>query len=226
MTPSLPEIRKRLGYRSKYEGKDVLQRRFPELCQEIVERRAAQQVKYQKHLRRKLKSILGEEPAPTLTEVGKRLGFRGNNYLLEHHPDLSRAIVERHSEYRKAQFNGIPHKLRAILLQEPPVPLRAAATRVGHCSAYLGSRFPEICQAISKRYCLFKRKRSLENKKEAVKRLRAMALNLDSAGVYPSLKRIKAVLRTPVGLTDEEASAVLRELRSQFKSKRPVNRYG
>lgn len=58
----------------------------------------------------------------------------------------------------------------------------------------------------------------MENKKEAVKRLRAMALNLDSAGIYPSLKRIKAVLRTPVGLTYEEAGAVLRKLRSQFKS--------
>jgi hypothetical protein len=165
VTPSLHEIRKRLGY-YKYVGRYVLQRRFPELCQAIVERRAAQQVKYQKHLRRKLKSILGEEPAPTLTEVGKRLGFRGNNYLLEHHPDLCRAIVRRHSEYRKAQFNGIPDKLRAILREEPPVPLRAAATRLGRNPAYLGSRFPDVCQAISKRYLLFKRKRSLENKKE------------------------------------------------------------
>lgn len=218
VTPSLQEIRKRLGYQSKYVGRYILQRRFPELCLAIVERKAAQQVKYQKHLRRKLKSILGEEPAPTLTEVGKRLGFRGNNYLLEHHPDLCRAIVRRHSEYRKAQLNGIPGKLRAILREEPPVPLRAAATRLGRNPAYLGSRFPDVCQAISKRYLLFKRKRSLENKKEAVKRLRAMALNLDSAGVYPSLKRIKAVLRTPVRLTYEEAGAVLRKLRSQFKS--------
>jgi hypothetical protein len=45
-----------------------------------------------------------------------------------------------------------------------------------------------------------------------------MALSLDSIGVYPSLKRIKAVSRTPVGLTNDEAGAVLRELRSQFKS--------
>jgi hypothetical protein len=88
VTPSLMEIRKRLGYRSKYQGKEVLQRRFPELCQAVRERRAAQQVEYQKRLRRKLKTILGEEPPPTLTEVAKRLGFKGKNYLLEHHPDL------------------------------------------------------------------------------------------------------------------------------------------
>jgi hypothetical protein len=31
------------------------------------------------------------------------------------------------------------------------------------------------------------------------------------------------VLRTPVGLTHDEAGAVLRELRSQFKSIRAVN---
>ena len=66
----------------------------------------------------------------------------------------------------------------------------------------------------------------MENKKEAVKRLRATALNLDSTGVYPSLKQIKPALRVPVGLPDDEARAVLRDLRSQFKSKRPVNRYG
>ena len=218
VTSSLQEIRKRLGYQSKYVERYILQRRFPELCQAILERKAAQRVKYQKHLRRKLKSILGEEPAPTLHDVAKRLGFRGNNYLLEHYPELCRAIVRRHSEYRKAQFNGFPDKLRAILREEPPVTLRAAAIRLGRNASYLGSRFPDVCQAISKRYVLFKREQSLENKKQAVKRLRAMALNLDSTGVYPSLKRIKAVFRTPVGLTYEEAGAVLRKLRSQFKS--------
>ncbi len=218
VTPSLLEIRKRLGYQSKYKGRLVLQRRFPELCQAIAERRAAQQVKYQSYLRRKLKSILGEEPAPTLTEVSKRLGFRRYNYLLEHHPDLCRVIVRRHSEYRKAKFNGISDKLRAILREDPPVSLLTAATRLGHCSAYLGSRFPDVCQAISKRYRLFKRKRRLENKREAVKRLRATALRLDSTGVYPSLNRIKAALRMPVGLTYVEGATVLRALRSQFKS--------
>lgn len=226
VTPPLQEIRKRLGYQSKRVGKNVLQRRFPELCLAIAERRAAQQVKYQIHLRRKLKSILAEEPAPTLTEVAKRLGFKAKNYLLEHQPDLSRAIVERHSDYRKAQFNRIPDKLKATLSEEPPVSLLTAATRVGHSSAYLGPKFPDVCQAISRRYLLFRRKRSLENKKEAVKRLRATALNLDSTGVYPSLKQIKAVLRVPVGLPYDEARAVLRDLRSQFKSKRPVNGYG
>jgi AraC-like DNA-binding protein len=226
VTPSLLEIRKRLGYRSKYQGKEVLQRRFPELCQAVRVRRAAQQVKYQKRLSRKLKTILGEEPPPTLTEVAKRLGFKGRNYLLEHHPDLSRAIVERHSDYRKAQFNGIPDELRAILCEDPPVSLLIAATRVGHCDAYLRLRFRDVCQAIARRYLLFKKKRRLEKKKEAVKRLRATALTLDSTGVYPSLKQIKAVLRVPVGLPYDEACAVLRDLRSQFKSKRPVNGYG
>lgn len=226
VTPSLPEIRKRLGYRSKYEGKNVLQKRFPELCQAVRKRRAAQQVKYQKDLRRKLKSILGEEPTPTLTEVAKRLGLKSKNYLLEHHPDLSRAIVERHSADRKAQFNEIADKLWAILGEDQPVPLLTAATRVGHCSAYLRLRFRDVCKAIARRYLLFKKERRLEKRKEAVERLRATALTLDSTGVYPSLKQIKAVLRVPVGVPYDEACAVLRNLRSQFKSKRPVNGYG
>jgi hypothetical protein len=127
-------------------------------------------------------------------------------------------IVLRRAEYRKAQFNGVPNKLQAILCQEPPVSLRAAAKQLGRNPAYLGTRFPHECQAISKRYFFYKRKLGLEKKKEAVKRLRAMALSLDSTSIYPSLKRIKAVSRTPVGLTNEAAGTVLRELRSQFKS--------
>jgi len=111
-------------------------------------------------------------------------------------------------------------------VRTPPISLLAAATRLGHSSAYLGSRFPDVCKAISRGYLLFRTKRRLENRKEAVKRLQATALNLDSTGVYPSLKQIKAVLRVPVGLPYDEACAVLRDLRSQFKSKRPVNGYG
>jgi hypothetical protein len=125
--------------------------------------------------------------------------------------------VLRHAEYRKAQFNSVPNQLKAILCQEPPVSLGAAAKQLGRNPAYLGTRFPHECQAISKRYFLYKRKLGLEKKKEAVKRLRAMALSLDPTGIYASLKRIKAVSRTPV-TTNEEVGTVFRELRSQFKS--------
>jgi hypothetical protein len=45
---------------------------------------------------------------------------------------------------------------------------------------HVGARFPQECQAISKRYALFKRKLGLEKKQEAAKRLRAIALELDS----------------------------------------------
>lgn len=218
VTPSLQEIRKRLGYESRHKGKHLLQRKFPELCQAVLERRAVQRIKHQNDLRKKLQSILREDPAPTLNDACRRLGFRVNNYLLKYYPELCRAIVIRHSEYRKAQFNSIADELRAILRDEPSVSLRAAAKQLGRNPAYLGSRFPNVCQAISKRYALFKRKRSLESKTEAVKRFRAMALNLDSTGVYPSLKRIKAVSRTFIGLTNVEAGDLLRELRSQFKS--------
>ena len=45
-----------------------------------------------------------------------------------------------------------------------------------------------------------------------------MALDLDSQGIYPSLKRIKAVFGTAVRIDNVEGGAVLRDLRSQFKS--------
>jgi len=216
--PSLDGIGKRLGYQARFDSRHDFQRKFPELCQMILERRAAHRAKHQHDLRIRLQAILLEDTPPTFDEVYKRLGFKANSYLLKYYPALCRAIVIRHAEYRKAQFNSIPHKLRAILREEPPVSLRAAATRLGRNPAYLGSRFPDVCQAISRRYALFRREQGLEKKKEAAKRVRAMAFHLDSAGVYPSRKQIKAAFSNPIGLNNSEIGAVLDELRSQFSS--------
>jgi hypothetical protein len=216
--PSLDGIGKRLGYQARFDSRRDFQRKFPELCQMILERRAAHRAKHQHDLRIKLEAILLEDPPPTLDEVIKRLGYKANTYLRDYYPTLCSAIVIRHAEYRKAQFNRIPHKLRAILREEPPVSLRAAATRLGRNPAYLGSRFPDVCQAISRRYALFRREQGLEKKEETAKRVRAMAFHLDSAGVYPSRKQIKSAFGNPIGLNNSEIGAVLDELRSQFKS--------
>jgi hypothetical protein len=218
--PSLQAIGRRLGYESRSRSVKEFKRKFPELSRLVLERRATERAKHQNDLKLKLESILLEQPPPTLSSVKGRLGSNTTSNLLDHYPELCRMIVIRHAQYRKAQFNSVPNKLKVILSQEPPVSLRTAAKQLGRNPAYLGSRFPQECQAISKRYALFKRKLGMEKKQEAAKRLRALAFDLDSQGIYPSLKRIKAVFGTSLGVDNSEGSAILRDLRSQFKSLR------
>jgi len=169
------------------------------------------------NLRRKLEEILLEEPPPTLDEVTERLGYRANTFLRQHYPDLVRAIVQRHSKSRKDNFRSLGHKLRAILQEKQPVSLRAAARRLGRNPSWLGTQFPEISQAITKRYRLFLAKQSRQMKKQGAAIIRATALELHSNGQYPSLKRIVRVLGGAQGLRGEEIGEILTRVRRKLK---------
>jgi hypothetical protein len=167
-------------------------------------------------IKRKLEAILLEQPPPTLDKVTERLGYKANTYLRENYPNLCRAIVRRHARYRKTKFKAICHQLEAILHEEPPLSLRATATRVGYDSCYLRSRFPDVIRAIAERYAGFKKSQSFEKKKEAVATIRSTALRLHSNGEYPSLKRVKKAVNGPLGVVTSEAGAVLREVRREL----------
>lgn len=224
MPPSLIEIGRRLGYASRYDSRHDFLRKFPELCQAILDRRAAYRAKHRNGLRVKLEPILLEDPPPTLNEVTKRLGYKDSTSLLKYYPKLCRVIVKRHAEYRKVQFKAMRHKLAAILHEESPSSLRAAARRLGYNACYLGQQFPDVSQAIAKRHASFRKRQCLERKKEQEARIRAIALHLDSVGGYPSRKRVKEVLNGPMGLNNSEVGAVLREVRTQLNKERLVRR--
>jgi hypothetical protein len=214
--PSLRQIARNLGLSTYMPGRLFL-KKFPNLYRRLLYRRTDYRMKQKEQIGQKLTAILREQPPPTLDQVTKRLGFKANTYMREHYPDLCRRIVKRHQQYRKALFEDIGHTLEGILHEEPPVSLRAAARRLGRNPSYLGVRFPEECEAIAKRYALFLRERSLKRKEEAAVRLREVALQLLSKGIYPSFKRIQRTLNGPCGLSRQAAHDVLRELRRELK---------
>lgn len=214
--PSIKQIARSLGL-STYKPRQLFISKFPDLYRRVLRRRADYRMKHKKQIGQQLNAIIREQPPLTLDQVTKRLGYRANTYMRKHYPDLCRRIVERHAQYRKKLFEDIGHTLEGILHEEPPLSLRAAATRLGRNPCYLRLRFPNVCEAIAKRYALFLRKRSLKRKVEAAVRLREVALQLLSKGMYPSFKRIQRTLNGPCGLSPQAAGDVLRELRRELK---------
>lgn len=69
--PTLNSLRKRLGYSSS----ECLRLRFPALCEQILRKRECMRRTLVKELRRKLKCVLSELPAPPLCRVSKGLGI-------------------------------------------------------------------------------------------------------------------------------------------------------
>jgi len=209
---SLNEIAKHLGYATTRSFRT----KFTDLCEAIIARRAECRAKHRNTLRLKLKAILLEDAPRTLEEVTKQLGYKSNIGLSRYYPELCAAIAIRHAECCRAQFEGIRHKLEGVLREEPPPSLRAAAGRLGHAPAYLGEKFPEVCQAIAKRHAEFRKKRSLEKQKQAKTGIRRLALDLHAKGEYPSAKRLNKASNGPIGLGPTELCEFLREVRREL----------
>jgi transcriptional regulator with XRE-family HTH domain len=93
--PSLERVCKRLGY----ESTTALRNYFPELCRALVARRACDRAGRKDQMRSALEAILSEEPPPTVPAVCKRNGL-SESWLYNLHPDLIRAIAERHRTRR------------------------------------------------------------------------------------------------------------------------------
>jgi hypothetical protein len=215
--PSFQRLGRDLGYRTRLTPRARFRKKFPVLYQAILDRHMTCRRSHVEHVRRKLEEILLEKPPPTLDDVTERLGYRANTYLRQHFPDLCKAIVQRHAKSRKAGLRSLGDQLRAILHEKLPVSLRTAAHRLGRNPSHLGTQFPEIAQAIAKRYRLFISKQSRQRKKEGAARIRATALELHSNGQYPSRKRIVSVLGGEQGLTASEIGEILTRVRRELK---------
>jgi AraC-like DNA-binding protein len=215
--PSFQQLGRDLGYRTRFTSRTRFRKKFPVLYQALLNRHMTSRLNHVENLRRKLEEILLEEPPKTLDEVTEWLGYRANTFLRKHHPDLVRAIVQRHAKSRKENFRSLGDKLRAILREKQPVTLRAVARRLGRNPSWLGTQFPEIAQAITKRYRLFLATQSRQRKKQGAAIIRTTALELHSNGQYPSLKRIVRVLGGAQGLRGEEIGEILTRVRRKLK---------
>lgn len=215
--PSFQRLGRDLGYRTRFTPRDRFRQKFPVLYRAILDRRINYRLSHRENVRRKLEEILLEEPPPTLDEITERLGYRANTYLRHYFPDLCSAIVQRHAKSRKASFRSLGDQLRAILHEKQPVSLRTAARRLGRNPSHLGTQFPAIGQAITKRYRLFISKQSRQRKKQGAARIRATALELHSQGEYPSRKRIVKVLGGAQALTGSEIGEILTRVRRDLK---------
>lgn len=157
---SLSQIAKRFGY----VGTPCFRKKFSDLCEAIIARRKECRARQLNSLKIKLEELLIEDPPPTLQAVSKRLGHKSTAILFLSYPDLCQAISKRHATHCKAQFESIGTKLEEFLQENPPPSLRIAARRCGYAPEYLGDKFPKVCQAISKRFAQYRKKRSSERK--------------------------------------------------------------
>ena len=111
-------------------------------------------------MRQTLRMVLSERPAPSLSEVARRLGYRGTEGLRR----ISSALCKRTTDNYQKSFQAEPHgprrricgrkeieaALKAALTKKEPESVPRIAQRLGYAgSAPLFGSLPDLCRAIS-----------------------------------------------------------------------------
>src|SRR6266446_2259706 len=136
-------------------------------------RQARQAVQHDRHtpafrsaeqVRLVLSRAAQEEPIPSLSEIARRLGYKGNERLYQVDLDLCKQIAAkcrqsgRSHAWKKPGAERICERvdlrrlLEQSLAQEQPVSPHRIAASLGYANdGYLRPKFPDLCRAIAKK---------------------------------------------------------------------------
>lgn len=117
--------------------------------------------------------------------------------------------------------------LEAILKDgpSPPPAMEEVSRRLGYDTRLLRRHFPSLCKAISRRYLLHIRTQASKKRDVLCNTVRQATIKLHQSGVYPSHRRIEALLPKPGEFQNKEARrtwrATLLELEGLNHAKGP-----
>jgi AraC-like DNA-binding protein len=148
--PSLPDIAKRLGYRTIAP----LQVRFQDLCKAITRKRGAQ-IKLssipasapipRERIEQALSEALNNDGPVSLTRLAASLGLRNKRRLYKGFHDIRKALVASNCRHRLEHATAIESALRAALAETPAPSLTDIARRLGlKFTSALTRRFPDL----------------------------------------------------------------------------------
>jgi AraC-like DNA-binding protein len=135
------------------QAKDSVQRN-----RQLPLSRAPEQVRFV------LEKALREQPAPSLSEIARQLGYKGADRLYQVDQRLAKQIVanyrksgrshwwRKHGAVRICSLTDIQQLLEQSLAQERPVSAHHIAANLGYANdGYLQQKFPDLCRAIRRK---------------------------------------------------------------------------
>lgn len=207
---SVHHIAARLGY----SNDAYIQQKFPELCAAISGKIAKRKQVRLDVMRRTLELALGEDPAPTLTELSRRLGCSTSSSLRMHEPRLCDQILARYRnciEKRRSELR----KAAELVLGETPVPsLRSVCAQLGVTAWFMNKYFPDVRRRISEQHRRCSVAETVRRRELLFEVVRDIVAEIHNLGLYPSAAIIAD--RIPQGLRCEwmTLNAAVRQART------------
>jgi transcriptional regulator with XRE-family HTH domain len=184
-----------------YSNDGYLMQKFPELCAAISKKIAEKRHARLDEMRQVLENALGEHPAPTLTELSRRLGCTTSSTLRMHEPDLCNQLLVRYRKHVEERRCAL-RKAAESALEETPVPsLRSVCERLGITTWEMNQYFPDVRLRIAEQHRRCRSAETARHREMLFEAVRQVATEVYGRGLYPSAARIAD--RIPKGLRCE-----------------------
>jgi len=128
-------------------------------------------------------------------------------------PGASAEMEKPRRRIRRFDTKGLHAALEFTLqhAEDPPPSMHEVALRLGYDPSHLYKHFPDLCQAISRRYQDYRKVMSEERLRRTCDEVREAVRGLHEQGCYPSNRQLSKVLPKPAILREPAVKAVWRE---------------
>jgi hypothetical protein len=99
--------------------------------------------------------------------------------------------------------------LRTLVKDHPPLPMKEVARKLNTDSRFLYKHFPSLCKAISARHAKHQQAYYEKLRSQHEKDLRHVRSKLRASGIYPSRRRVAALVTKPAGFRDSSSGKAL-----------------
>lgn len=183
---SVHQIAANLGY----SNDGYIQQKFPELCAAIREKIAHAESTRLEQMRRALERALRENPAPTLVDLSRRLGYSSSTVLRAHEPHLCDQLAARHRAHLTKCRADLEAKAKAALGEIPVPTVRDVCKRLAITLWFMNKYFPAVRRMIAMQHRRWAAAKTDHQHQLLLRDIRAIAAELQSHGLYPSVTRI------------------------------------
>ncbi|MCA1566132.1 MAG: hypothetical protein LC803_10940 [Acidobacteria bacterium] len=164
----------------------------------------------------KLKAML-KMPVPiSMEEACKQVGYRNQESLRHHAPELCQAISARYLKYRGRRENIRKFLLR-MLKKRPAPSMKSVKENVGASRGTLYRLFPDLCHAISARHMQYRNELASAKKQQLHDEVMRVVSELHAQNICPSEKRVRKWLLIPICLGNREFYRLYGEIRKQVE---------
>ena len=112
--------------------------------------------------------------------------------------------------YRVFSIEKLKHILEEELRSDayPPLPMSRVAKKLGYDHSFLHRHLPQLCRAISSKFEKYRAEQREEKKRQLLREVRQVTLELHEQEVYPSQVRVRNLLARPGSIRVPEALAM------------------